>query len=687
LSQINNRIVTTFTSSAGNAIAVMNQMSGGMTNLGRAAYQSGQMSERMNAQWRAFGTTIRYAVAGSVIFGATRLLTVLRDTQRQYALVGAISGGAYSSQVAGAKAADSALAQLYQNAQTGSMDAITPVNDFNDALVNLFSTIEIHGPDKGEKAVQLTTAISQGAQLATVPVDDLTRSITGMNQAFGRTQNMKNIQQGIRGFTELVYRAPGGVAYGPQFIQQLAPLGAVSRLANITPEQMYGLFLTETRIGQTPATAGRGLQYLLQSIAVPTSKGHAAALRQAGVTPEAVQQKGGLWAIRQIIKKMKTMGVTGDLNKASKISDETLDTLETADPAQQRSGLGISGRGIEFAQKTIGRIHGVRALIALLAQEEANKRMTRDQELIASAMADTEEAQQIYAKRWDDFARRQPLQAAAVSFDVMRRSVATAFEPGLNFGARQVTRVGEIVHDHPRAAHRTALAGGALIAALALSRGGGITGLFRRGGSMIPRAIAAGDIAAGAAQPRGFSPQKPLYVIVVGELFGPGRTTSPGPLGGIPGAGGKAGKPSFWKKVPFLPIAGVTATAALADVVALLATPGATESGAAEEKKKMIARDLKPYPRLRKILEKDQYTDIEKKAIDALFQGDKKHLFPKAAMEILKGEANVTMDINLKHPDGTVQRKKVHVPVDLWSGGKVPSSRGKHGKTNRAAPS
>jgi hypothetical protein len=668
----------------------MNQMQGGMTNLGRAAYQSGQMSERMNAQWRAFGTTIRYAVAGSVIFGATRLLTVLRDTQRQYALIGAISGGSYSQQVVGAKNADTALAQLYQNAQTGAMDAITPVHDFNDALVNLFSTIEIHGPDKGEKAVQLTTAISQGAQLATVPVDDLTRSITGMNQAFGRTQNMKNIQQGIRGFTELVYRAPGGVAYGPQFIQQLGPLGAVSRLANITPEQMYGLFLTETRIGQTPATAGRGLQYLLQSIAVPTSKGHAAALRSAGVTPETVQQKGGLWAIRQIIGKMKSMGITGDLGKASKISDETLDTLETADPAQQRSGLGISGKGIEFAQKTIGRIHGVRALIALLAQEESSKRMTRDQEVIAAAMADTEEAQKIYAARWNQFAREQPLTAAAVSFDVIRRSIATAFEPGLNFAARGVTRVGGIVHDHPKAAHRTALIGGGLLAALALSRGG-IAGLLRGGGSAIPRAIAAGDIAAGAAQPRGFSPQKPLYVIVVGQLFGGNTGRGPGPLGGPGGVPpvitGAPGKTSWWKKFPIVPFGGAIASAALFDVVSLLGTPGATESGAANDKKSMIARDLRPYPRLRKILEKDNYSDIEKKAIDALFQGNAKHLFPKAAMEVLKGEASVTVDLNLKHPDGTVQRKKVHVPVDLWKGGKVPQSRGKHGKTNRAAPS
>jgi hypothetical protein len=685
VSQIHNRIVTTYTSAAGNSVAVMNQMIGGMTNLGRAAYSAGTMSERANAQWRAFGTTIRYAIAGSVVFGATRLLTVLRDTQRQYALIGAISGGAYSSQVAGASAADSALSQLYQNAQTGALDALTPVNEFNDALVNLFSTIDIHGADKGEKAVALTTAISQGAQLATVPVDDLTRSITGMNQAFGRTQNLKNIQQGIRGFTELVYRAPGGVAYGPQFIQQLGPLAAVSRLANVSPEQMYGLYLTETRIGQTPATAGRGLQYLLQSIAVPTSKGHASALKAAGITPQAVQEKGGLWAIRQLVAHAETMGVSGDLKKASKISDESLDALEAGDPTQAAHGLGISGKGVEYLSKAIGRIHGIRALIALMAQERSNQQMTRDQETIAAAMQDTEAAQKKFADRWDDFARRQPLQAAAVSVDVVRRSVASAIEPGVNWAAGGISRAGKIVHDHPRVSERViqaAIVGGA---GVALFRGG-IRGLLTRGGANIPRAIAAGDIVGGAAQPRGFSPQKPLYVIVVGEIFGSptaSPTGTPGPIGGI----GKAGKTPWWKKsVPFIPLAAGTLAVGAADVLALLSTPGASESGPVDRKRKMIERDLRPYPRLRKILERGDYNDVERKAIDALFQGNKDHLFPKAAMAVLKGEANVTVDVNLKHPDGTTQRKRVHVPVNMWSGGKVPSHRGKPGNTRRGGP-
>ena len=87
MSSVQNRIVTTFSANAGNAVAVMNQMAGGMTNIGRAAMQTTRQSSLLDQQMRAFGTTMRYAFAGSVLFGATRMLTTLRETQRQLGLI------------------------------------------------------------------------------------------------------------------------------------------------------------------------------------------------------------------------------------------------------------------------------------------------------------------------------------------------------------------------------------------------------------------------------------------------------------------------------------------------------------------------------------------------------------------------------------------------------------------------
>jgi len=704
LSQINNRIVTTFSSSAGNALAVMNQVSGGMTNIGRATYNTSRMSERLNAQWRAFGTTLRYAFAGSVIFGATRMLSVLRDTQRQYALIGAIGGGVFDSQIRGTTAADQALQSLYQNAQRASLDAITPVNDFNDALVNLYSTVQNVSPDQ---AIALTTALSQGAQLATVPVDDLTRSITGLNQAFGQKQNLRNIQQGIRGFTELVYQAPGGAAYGPQFIQQLAPLAAVSRFAAITPQEMYGLYLTETRIGATPSTAGRGLQFLLQSIAAPTSKVHRDALKTAGITPTTVQQHGGLWAIRQLMKRAEALGVTGNLRKASTVSDDQLDLMDTGNPGDVQRGLGISGQGIDFLSRAIGRIHGVRALVALMAQERATRQMSKDQETIAMAMANTQQAQDDFANRWADFSRRQPLQAAAVSVDVIRRSIISAFEPALNLGARGIAGVGGYVSTHQRRSQEVALGAGGVLAALGLARGMGVGGLLKFGSRGAIGVTAAEDALRGGTQ-QGMTPTHPLYVMVVGQLFGGGAKGAISTAGAAAAAGGGRGRMGRFG-IPMVGAGGWLMAGAMvgSDIHdrgfknAMMRDSSGRRHGWGELLNEGTfgisgavgragKRDISAFKDLFGL--GDQTNPRTASAVNAwarsvgLRPTDSFAYSSLSHTSEIHGSADVTINVDLVQPDGTKTRKKVHVPVQMWSGGRTPSHRGRRGAGHRGGP-
>ena len=677
----------------------MGQVTGGLNNISRAVHTQSRLSERLNAQWRAFGTTIRYAFAGSVIFGATRMIGLLRETQRQYALIGSLGGTAFNSQIQGITAADDALQGLYEQAQKGSIETLQPVREFNDALVNLYSTVQDLSADK---AIALTTAVSQGAQLAQVPVDDLTRAVTGMNQAFGAEQNLQNVQKNIRGFVSLVSEAPGGLAYGPQFIQQMAPLSAVSRLAAISPEQMQGLFLTSLRTGGTPATAGRGLQYLLQSIAVPASKEAGVALNQAGITPQAVQTKGGLWALRRLMEKTEQLGITGDLSKAGKMSDESLDILEqSADPKQAALGLGVSGKGLTFLSQAIGRIHGIRSIVALMAQERAQKQMSEDQETIAAAMADTAQAQKMFADKWDDFARRQPLQAAAISVDVMQRQVMEAVEPGVNVAARGLTRAGRFAVEHPEGTQKVILGVGGLMAAAGLAKGMGVGGLIKRGGQGLVTGMAVRDLARGAGQ-RGETPNLPLYVTVVGQIFGGGGSGGGGipPVVGKTGGGGgssTAGRIGRMLGKLGAPAATVAGVAKFGLGTAAIAATDAAIVGAILYDKELRNEVFEPFKEsiygkgISKISGPvgSAFNKATKhsprfpfSAIGDLFQQDDKGGKGKP-LAVLKGEANVTVDVNLKSGDGTVTKKRVHVPVDMWTGGKVPSSRGKKGNTRR----
>src|SRR5262245_51230526 len=200
MSSMMGHIGTRFSANAGNTIAVMNQIAGGMTNIGRASMQAQRQSGLFNQQMRAIGTTIRYALAGGAVFGMTRMLNTLRETQKQFALIRVL--GNFDEVQGGVDKANRSLNKLYNDVQVASQRALSPVGEFNDALVNLYSTVGDIPPDT---AVKMVEEISKGAQLAQVPVDDLTRAVTGMFQAFeGRgAQSAADIAPFIRGFQML----------------------------------------------------------------------------------------------------------------------------------------------------------------------------------------------------------------------------------------------------------------------------------------------------------------------------------------------------------------------------------------------------------------------------------------------------------------------------------------------------
>jgi hypothetical protein len=674
MSSVHNRIVTTFAANAGNTIAVMNQVAGGMTNIGRASMHAQRQSSLWNQQMRAIGTTMRYALAGTAVFGMTRMINTLRETQRQFALIGVL--GNFDEMMGSTREADKALSDLYTNAQRGSMEALVPVNDFNNALVNLYSTVQGVQPDA---AVQMVTEIAKGAQLAQVPVEDLTRAVTGMAQAFegGGRRTPAQLAPYIRGFQALTAQAPGGIAFGPQFIQQLPNLAATARFAAFTPEQMMGLYLTSLRTGATPATAGRGLQYLMQSIGVPQSKEAARALRKAGVTPESVQREGGMATLNKIMAFARSQGITPRAEKTlGGLTEEQADILETTSPEQAARTLGISGKGLEWMSQAIGRIHGIRTLVTLAAQTQdpKNNQMVKDLETISRAMDDTQYAQSEFARAWDRFAKDQPLQAAAVSVDVIRRQMVEAFETPINALSRGLTKFGSLAISDPEKTQTAVQVGGGLLAAYGLSR------FFLRGrgkgmrlpgvGGLVGGALAAQGAIAGGA-PTG-SMQNPFYVVVLYQLGGGGTSVVPAPGPGgrargrfgrlrrvARGARGIIGGAATWtaaraggftrmgRFARFGPFAGIGAGAAA------LAFP---EDIATENPLVMRARDLERQGRL------------------PAFQN-----IAGARRRQVEGRAVMTLNLNLRKPDGSIERRRIHVPMELWNKGPVRSNRGKAG--------
>jgi Phage-related minor tail protein len=556
--------------------------------------------------------------------------------------------------------------------------------------------------------------IAKGAQLAQISTEEMTRTVAGINQAFGGPETAQQFDRLTRSFFKLTAEAPGGIAFGPQFVTQLPQLAAVSRLARISPAQMYGLYLTTLRTGGSPATAGRGLQYLLQSIAVPASDESRKALKQAGIDPTMVQQQGGYAALKTLIAHAKSLGISGDITAAAKTPDEVLDLLEGATPTEIGQGLGISGKGLDWLSQAIGRIHGVRALVTLIAQSnQAIDRMEADQKMLAQAYSGNEKAQRDFARTWDKFVKQQPLKAAQIAIDGMRRSMIELLERPANFIGRQVSRVGAAAVEHPKWAHRAEAGGMAFLALYGISRAMGRNPLGRAGGFLGRLTGAAGqtwmtqnaikDAMGPEAGIRGASPQNPLYVTVVRDLFGGGGRGGGDPI--IPGAPGKG--PGGRGKLPWLLPAGLGASlVGTAAFAAIMSTPNASgiqvpnvdprrfprlarvgsderiggrdprlsvyrmfregriTAPQAEQRLRNVQSQL---PRLRQLTEiLNRFSPRHPVTVTQI---------QRQRIQRIHGRANLVLDIRLEK-DGKIKTKRVHVPVDMFKNGVYPSNRG-----------
>lgn len=514
----------------------------------------------LDRQVRALGTTLRYTLAGTTIFGTISTVRNLSAVQEQLGLISAISPTAFN----GIALVGDRLTQLGEQAEDAAYRALTPVSEFNEGLVNLVSTVQ-NVPEN--EVVPILEQIAQTARLSLTPVDEATKGITGMLVAFGRAPNLDNVQRFLAEYQRLIFTVPGGAAAGPQIIQQLPQLAAVSRLAAVNPEQMFALLNTVLRAGGTPSTSARGLQYLIQGLAQPPSAQAKKALASIGITPEFTQRQGGVASLFRLIQEVKRRGVSGNTTALRGMSPELLDQLEGVAGPDQLAGLGISGAGAEFARQAVGRVHGVRSLVLLAAQQD---------QAISDLQAMTElgnnHAEQIKELHdsWRRYADRAQLRQASIAFDQMALDVAQVFEPLFNFGARGIGELRDIVDAHPGAA---AGAGGGIIAALLAGRGlgRGAGGLLRGFGGV--QAIQ--DIAAttgGAERVRGDSPTNPVWVAIVYSLSGSGIAgglgrRGPGPIGlppddmRNPGNAGRLGRASRLRLLSGLGAAGFTGLA------------------------------------------------------------------------------------------------------------------------------
>ena len=701
MSRINNVITTTFRAQGSSVAAFMSDMSGRASRFGQIVNDNTRMSERLNSQWRAFGTTIRYAIAGSVTFGMARMVGQLRDINAQLGQMQALSG------IGGTAFSDRQVTTLGDSLQRTALDTITPLRDVNDAAVNFLSTVQNVQPSQ---LPDMLTQIGQGAKLAQTPIEDLTQAATTFQVAFGRMVDPKSIGQFTRMWTQLIGVAPGGIAAAPTIAQAIPGLASMFQLApgrNTRPEvaqaQLMSLTLGALRTGMPPATAMRGLTYLLQSIAQPTG-GARKALAGVGITPQTVEEQG---IYPNLMKLLRTITARpGVARRIGVMSDESLDALD-----ESGGNLpGIPAAEMVRLRAMIPRIHGIRAAIILASQlqKQGNvESLTGDLNMMIDAQDENSNTTHALSQAWQNLSKRSRLQQATVAVNTMGLQIASIFNPVFDWLSSGIAlHMAPWMQDHRRAVRGMAIGATGFLGAVTVGRALGmgnlpgirnVPGLRGLLGGGAGRAFVLGHAAEAAIRGGGpgMSPQNPLYVVVVGEIFG--GAAGGGGAGGntniIPTGGGKS---IFNRAFGFASKAlGVGAAAR-----ALRGAGGAAAAFGAEmpilpDAWAMLAHGVDPTTGQKTgrrwwdwlnpaagndFATRQDYTTALHRA-QRLYPGTTNiESFDKGK---LRGRAEVFMTLDITDPSGKKSIRRVHVPVDMWSGGRVPRSTGRTGKGTR----
>lgn len=723
MSQINNVITTEFRVRGGNQVtATMGSMAGGFANIGRQINETTRLSDKLNQQFRAIGTTIRYSIAGAAVFGLRGVFDQLKQIQVQMGLISAIgtiqTPGGGTASITGNN-----LTNLMNQTRQGAVDAITPLQDYNDAVINLLSTVQ-NVPE--DKITPIVTTIAQAARLSQVSAEDATKAFTTMNVAFGRQTNLKNIKTMAQEFFILTQQAPGGRAAGGQLIGQLGQLAAVTRAAGGTPEDIFSLLLSGLRGGIPPSQLGRGLQFLVQTVAFPgqQSKDAQAALRSVGITPTAnltLQQRLG-----RVFGRARQLGMTGNLKKVANLDEDTLATMEESGTTSALQSMGIRGRGAQYLGQVFHRIHALRTAIALEGQINVGQAQADFKVMTDAANGHVADVNKL-SKAWDRFSTQAKLEQASIAISAMGQQVAAVFAPVLNFPAKKIVDISGFLGKHQHDTSMGAWAGLGALLGLGTAKFFGIgPGRLLRGATGVNAAVSAMTGGGGKTIMNGLgaSPESPIFVYVVGTIGGIGAgggmgtggravaaETGAGAATGIRGALATGGRAATGRaittagRVGALRAAGIGAGAALAVPVIEAASVGFHPSQAEAERR--IFEYAQSSPEVAARYARKEGFNLTAKQISRMTRGGFqagmfggpqaanraeeirnqfnpkdpvhiKQLF-RTAFENINGKAYVTLDVNLQHPGGRIERKKVVIPLDLWSGGRNPSTKG--GKT------
>lgn len=441
--------------------ATLTKLSGLHTQLGTGQRQMGLWGNQM----KALGTTLRYAFAGSIVYGVATAITSLGEFEAKLGEIDAVAADVQGGNLVslGDRLEDLGTRALITSNKYGI--AVSNIQDFQRAFFSAgFTQQATRNIDQAQKWADTLAQVQLFAEGA-----DPTKLGTGIAGLIANTGGRANPGAAAGRFRDLIYGVLkySNVFRGEDISRDIGRLSAAGPALNMTPEQIFAIYGSAGAAGGSGAVIGRGIaQLLTASLANPKSKDQKMAFAQLGLptTPGQLRQLGGMEILRRLLEGIGPISPSG----ARGLRSEDLTDEEAL------AGSGVGGNRIDLLYKAIGRMESVRQVLNLAATGgiesiEAFERRIREAEKNHQGAQAAEIANN---RRW-----YQQMNEAQKN---LRTSLARGVEPALEDFGNAVKDASDFVVKHPR--ESAAVVGGGLAVAtiMKIITGAGIGNILTR---------------------------------------------------------------------------------------------------------------------------------------------------------------------------------------------------------------
>jgi hypothetical protein len=521
--------------------------------VGRSQQQMGLWGQQM----RAIGTTIRYALAGAVVYSIATAISSLGDFS---ARLGEIDSLAAKMDSGGRLVGlGDNLRSVGDIALETSMRIGVSVDQIQQHMIGFYSAFDAPSGRRGiEQMTEFTNAmadltlISEGAD-----PQQLSRAVAAMARDV-RTGGLRGGRAGDVGdlIAQILQTTPN--IRGEDIARDLGRLSAARVASRMTPEEILGVYGQAAKAGGSAAVIGRGVSQLLTTgVISPRTNAEKEAFQRAVGTadPTKLRELGGLEILKRMMRAVAPGGQRVGAGAARILGSE--DFTDTQALGLATRGGQLRGINMTLATQLFGRQESLRIFLSLLSQggpqamqDYIDSLKKGEKENVARQRADLVNQQRFW----------QRMQAEQQAIGI---SMASALEPAFRVLEHRVIRpVAEFSVRHPRAALGIAAGAGAGMLAARLGAfgaigrrlPGGVGRMFARGGGLaaLPAAAAVGAGMGGfnvTGMPTGVpgvagagSRTNPFWVVIDPmSWFLPGAPSGGGIGGGVPGTGAGGG--------------------------------------------------------------------------------------------------------------------------------------------------